>query len=492
MRQGKGEGGRFAVMLVGFGLLCCASVACVFPNFLISNEASSDVYRAFNMALGVATSASALCYGAAVARSRRAVDEVYFAGAMAGYGVFACGLALAFATGQGGGVVLAGVAGALSGVGLAPAMVFWFGMLTFLPERRALFAQGWQALVGGSLFAAVFSMAAGAGQAVLSMCVPASCLCAVVVRRMTWSREERPFFQGEARVGLGASDGISDALQAVALPVAGFVVVSFLHGALVAIAMAPEGSPWGGLASSWGAPVGACAFLLWARFGRRRSYAAALQVVLCLIAAVLVLVPFDALIFFMGAGYQVCGLLFYSLVIDELSSRRSLAIMLISVGYAFSHAAFLAGLYVPGAFGVRSYDAFHYSMPLVIFLAYVVFAALLFVTQRSRKRELREMEQALNRQREEKERLRRALADASEEEHAEACRAIGRRCGLTKRETEVLDLLARGRDVAFICEELYLARNTVKGYAKRIYAKLGVHSKQEVIDAVEIERRMRS
>lgn len=238
--------------------------------------------------------------------------------------------------------------------------------------------------------------------------------------------------------------------------------------------------------------MGACAFLLWARFGRRRSCAAALQVVLCLIAAVLVLVPFDALIFFMGAGYQVCGLLFYSLVIDELSSRRSLAIMLISVGYAFSHAAFLAGLYVPGAFGVRSYDAFHYSMPLVIFLAYVVFAALLFVTQRSRKRELREMEQALNRQREEKERLRRALADASEEEHAEACRAIGRRCGLTKRETEVLDLLARGRDVAFICEELYLARNTVKGYAKRIYAKLGVHSKQEVIDAVEIERRMRS
>ena len=95
-------------------------------------------------------------------------------------------------------------------------------------------------------------------------------------------------------------------------------------------------------------------------------------------------------------------------------------------------------------------------------------------------------------QREEQEQLRRALADALEEKHVETCRAIGCRHGLTKRETEVLGLLARGRDVAFICEELYLARNTVKGYSKRIYAKLGVHSKQEVIDLVEAERHMRS
>ena len=49
-------------------------------------------------------------------------------------------------------------------------------------------------------------------------------------------------------------------------------------------------------------------------------------------------------------------------------------------------------------------------------------------------------------------------------------------------------MLARGRDVAFVCNELCLARNTVKGYTKRIYAKLGIHSKQELIDLVEQER----
>ena len=55
---------------------------------------------------------------------------------------------------------------------------------------------------------------------------------------------------------------------------------------------------------------------------------------------------------------------------------------------------------------------------------------------------------------------------------------------MTKRETEILSLLARGRDVSFICNELYLARNTVKGYTKRIYARLDIHSKQEAIDIV--------
>lgn len=491
MRWGKDGNALLAAMLAGFALLCCASVACIFPNSLMSNDAPRDAYRAFNMAFGISTSVMSLCYGLAVARFRRVASKVFFVGAMGGYGMLACGLALAFAAGCEGEIELAGAAGMLSGIGLAPAMVFWFGMLTFLQERRAAFVQGWQALMGGVLFASLFLLTADAGWAIILVCVLVSWLCAAVVRRMEKACDTHSFHEG-SREHDGASEDALDALQVSVLPVAGFAVVSFLQGALMAIAMAPEGSPWGGIASSWGAPVGACAFLLWTRFGRRRNYTVALQVVLCLIAITLVLVPFDALILFMGAGYQVCGLVFYSLVIDELSSRRALAVVFISVGYSFSHVAFLAGLYVPGTFGVRSYDAFHQSMPLMVFLAYVVFAALLIVTQRSRKRELREMERVLFHQREEQEQLRRALADALEEKHVETCRAIGCRHGLTKRETEVLGLLARGRDVAFICEELYLARNTVKGYSKRIYAKLGVHSKQEVIDLVEAERHMRS
>lgn len=45
-------------------------------------------------------------------------------------------------------------------------------------------------------------------------------------------------------------------------------------------------------------------------------------------------------------------------------------------------------------------------------------------------------------------------------------------------------LLAQGRDAQFVSDTLYLSRNTVKSYQKSIYAKLGVHSKQEIIELV--------
>lgn len=56
---------------------------------------------------------------------------------------------------------------------------------------------------------------------------------------------------------------------------------------------------------------------------------------------------------------------------------------------------------------------------------------------------------------------------------------------LTPREAEVLTLLARGRNAAYIQESLTLSRNTVKSYVARVYNKLDVHSHQELIDLVE-------
>lgn len=70
-----------------------------------------------------------------------------------------------------------------------------------------------------------------------------------------------------------------------------------------------------------------------------------------------------------------------------------------------------------------------------------------------------------------------------------ACELVCDRGGLTPREREVLALIARGRNNAFIQERLTLTRNTVKTYVKRIYAKLDVHSQQEVIDLVEAAAR---
>lgn len=67
------------------------------------------------------------------------------------------------------------------------------------------------------------------------------------------------------------------------------------------------------------------------------------------------------------------------------------------------------------------------------------------------------------------------------------CARMSAEHGLTAREAEVLPFLARGRNVAYIMEELELSRNTIKSYVARVYAKLDVHSHQELIDLVERE-----
>lgn len=66
-----------------------------------------------------------------------------------------------------------------------------------------------------------------------------------------------------------------------------------------------------------------------------------------------------------------------------------------------------------------------------------------------------------------------------------ACAAVAEKHRLTARETEVFELLARGRTSPVIQEKLVLSHNTVKTHVRHIYAKLDVHSQQELINMVE-------
>lgn len=68
---------------------------------------------------------------------------------------------------------------------------------------------------------------------------------------------------------------------------------------------------------------------------------------------------------------------------------------------------------------------------------------------------------------------------------ARQCEEAIRRYGLSPREAEVLSLVVRGRSVPHIAERLYLSRGTVKTHISRIYQKLGVGSRQEMIDCIE-------
>lgn len=67
----------------------------------------------------------------------------------------------------------------------------------------------------------------------------------------------------------------------------------------------------------------------------------------------------------------------------------------------------------------------------------------------------------------------------------ERCAAIGKHYGLTEREMEIMAYVATGRDTPYIQEALSLSKNTVNFHRKNLYAKLGIHSKQELLDLVK-------
>jgi DNA-binding CsgD family transcriptional regulator len=75
------------------------------------------------------------------------------------------------------------------------------------------------------------------------------------------------------------------------------------------------------------------------------------------------------------------------------------------------------------------------------------------------------------------------------EEPAESVTELTSRCdsladefNLSPREREIMECLIRGRNLPYIRETLYISRNTINTHVRHIYAKMDIHSKQELIN----------
>ena len=66
----------------------------------------------------------------------------------------------------------------------------------------------------------------------------------------------------------------------------------------------------------------------------------------------------------------------------------------------------------------------------------------------------------------------------------DACERIADACKLSPRERDVFFLLAEGRSTARVKEELCIAEGTVNTHVRNIYSKLGVHTRQEMLDVI--------
>lgn len=60
------------------------------------------------------------------------------------------------------------------------------------------------------------------------------------------------------------------------------------------------------------------------------------------------------------------------------------------------------------------------------------------------------------------------------------CSEVAERFGLTDRERQIMAMTCLGKSKAYIAEQLDVSESTVKSHARNMYAKLGIHSKNEL------------
>lgn len=76
--------------------------------------------------------------------------------------------------------------------------------------------------------------------------------------------------------------------------------------------------------------------------------------------------------------------------------------------------------------------------------------------------------------------------DASSREEA-LCARVAEERGLTPRETEVLELLVRGKSLSQVASALFIADGTAKAHTRHIYEKLGINSRQELFSQLKVK-----
>ncbi len=64
---------------------------------------------------------------------------------------------------------------------------------------------------------------------------------------------------------------------------------------------------------------------------------------------------------------------------------------------------------------------------------------------------------------------------------ADNCLKIAEEHGLTRRELEILEILADGHSGPYISETLFISDNTVRTHIRNIYRKLGIGSREDIL-----------
>lgn len=226
------------------------------------------------------------------------------------------------------------------------------------------------------------------------------------------------------------------------------------------------------------------AFLVLAIVGKNRRIEGILQI--SLMAAVLgIAVTSISSPDFSGVGFALSLFAYvcmdsylFIILCDAVRSTGFGALEGISAGRAFNACAMPAGMIAAKGLAATGLDGNAMALPLLIIVAVVTAINLGMDTRSLSRSEVAFAEEG----------------DVSDREMAQAADAFlfARKCdkaisvyGLSSREAEIMQMIVRGRSVPYVADRLYIARSTAKTHITSMYKKMGVTSRQEMIDLVE-------
>lgn len=170
---------------------------------------------------------------------------------------------------------------------------------------------------------------------------------------------------------------------------------------------------------------------------------------------------------FLAACFMCFKLLLWIFTASVARNSQVSSVTAFSVFYLSFAVVMLAavGIILPASLQISSATFFTYLQEILLFLAFILIIAsfIFFVRYAPSKND--------------------AIIDSVKNTpRFDTLSRIGDQKGLTARELEIALLIAQGYSAKYIAEMLYVSQETIRTHSKRIYKKLGIHSKQEIIE----------
>lgn len=376
-------------------------------------------------------------------------------------------------------VLFSPIGGVLVGVGSALLFMEWACAYSRLAPSVLLVASALSTAVAYATLSACLALSTHASLFVSMVAAAASAVPLVIVRR-----------DGEvagASAGSGADvravpvrRSIRDSNTGVGLVLFGAALCQMIDaftwgdciiGATTALPLSSR------LATGLGAVAGCVAIFVWMVLGRARMgmHLAKVHVFAMPIAAGLLLMgwilpqttDFSPLIArpLTGCGIGVLLTMYWCEVCsstDEVGAFLSCA----STRFVLMSVA-LVGVLLPSVAGVK-------TGVFVTLLAIVVFLVIVAAASAS---DIMVPEQAVDE-------VRAAVTAPNSVRFEEVLSDLARSYGLTPREEDVLLMLGAGHSTSFCAEKMCVSPSTIKTHAKHLYTKMGVHSRDELLEKV--------